>query len=110
MPSVAKRETVMQDSLNQNFGLELFKLVYQADRHGVPVETICAALDKYNETEVGALHRMEAIPVDHAVRDKRNAALRDDLEDARARVKLLKDAIENLKSGDLEVVLDCPGP
>jgi hypothetical protein len=83
-----------------------FKLIYQADRHGVPVETICAALDKFNETEVEALHRMEAILVDHAVRDKRNAALRDDLEDARARVKLLQDAIENLKCGDLEVVLD----
>ena len=66
----------MQDSLNQNFGLELFKLVYQTDRHGVPVETICASLDKYNETEVGALHRMEAIPVDHAVRDRRHAVAR----------------------------------
>jgi hypothetical protein len=86
--------------------LELFKLIYQADRHGVPVKTICAALDKFNEAEVGALHRMEAILVDHAVRDERNAALRDDLEDARARVKSLKDAIEDLKSGDLEVVLD----
>jgi hypothetical protein len=49
---------------------------------------------------------VEAILVDHEARDKRNAALRDRLDDARARVKSLKEAIENLKSGDLVVVLD----
>jgi hypothetical protein len=59
-PTNRKKEEFLQDSLNENFGLELFKLIYQADRHGVPVETICAALDKFNETEVGALHRVEA--------------------------------------------------
>jgi hypothetical protein len=100
--SAAKRNSGIQDSLKENFGLELFKLIY----HGVPVETICTALAQFDEKEVGALHRVEAILVDHEARDKRNAALRDKLDDARARVKSLKEAIENLKSGDLEVVLD----
>ena len=103
--------SVMQDSLNENFGLELFKLIAQAVEHGVPVEAICAALAEFDEKEVRAL-RMGATLVDHeaeldrAVRDKRNAALRDKCDDPKARVNSLKKAIENLKAGDLEKVLD----